>query len=728
MLLLANFVAADPEVQELFNYGRRMQEIEGDGRGGGETSRLRQALYERVAASWQRMQEAYKLRQLHFHLPPATSFLRVHAPQKFGDDLSGIRQIIVDANAQQQALSGFETGRIYSGIRGIVPVWYTRQDGSQKHIGSLEAGTSVDALLHNLAASMESDLAILLNQRHVENAVWQDYQSAMAPGCECYFEGATSPQLEQWMREGSIQMNTSSSAEPEVTRLVRQGQHYAVIRFPIYDYQGATQQRAVGSVVAWHDVTDAWHEYRQDIRSLELMLLGSYLLTQMLLLMLLDRLRKLMQRSIDRATLEAQQANLKLLSALTDSPVVTYSVTLPSTAADYISPNCKALTGYTDCEITGDAGWWVSHLHPLDRDRMVGNKDLVPGENEVRRRRYRMRHRSGRWYWVEDRCRVVTLDDGRQVMHGGLSDISAQQHAEAALAASERTLRRAQSIGHVGSWEYHFADRLMTFSDEACRILSLDAGKEADYALFISRVHPEDREQVENTWRAAMNGEPYDIEHRILALDGERWVRSIADFQHDDSGVLLATGMLQDITRQKLREQELHRLATRDVLTGLANRRYFMQRMEQEHARTVRFGSACGLMMIDLDYFKLVNDHYGHAAGDEVLKAFAITAQSQLRQIDILGRIGGEEFALLLPGTGIEGAMILAERLRCAIEGIELAAYPELRVTASIGVSVLAPDDSGSDAPLLRADRAVYAAKGAGRNQVQRAEPEGCTT
>lgn len=108
MLLLASFVAADPEIQELFKYGTQMVRVEGGAKGAGESSRLRQALLEEVEASWKQMQRDYNLRQLHFHLPPATSFLRVHQPGKYGDDLSDIRQIIVDSNRMQEPLSGFE--------------------------------------------------------------------------------------------------------------------------------------------------------------------------------------------------------------------------------------------------------------------------------------------------------------------------------------------------------------------------------------------------------------------------------------------------------------------------------------------------------------------------------------------------------------------------------------------------------------------------------------------
>jgi diguanylate cyclase (GGDEF)-like protein/PAS domain S-box-containing protein len=443
------------------------------------------------------------------------------------------------------------------------------------------------------------------------------------------------------------------------------------------------------------------------------------MLTQLLLLLLLRRLREMMQQRVNAAAAEAEQAQLQLTSLLSDSPVVTYSLRIPGTSLDYISPNCTHLLGYHPEHIIGDDHWWVEHIHPHDREYVRQTLDWTQWPTKGIRRRYRLQHNNGQWRWIEDRCRASRSVDGVQMLNGVLLDITAQHRAEEALKESERSLRRAQRIGAVGSWEYHFADQSLTWSEETYRIFSVTPEQTPDYALFISRVHPDDRELVDSTWHNAIQGGRYDLEHRVVAGGEVRWVREMADFEHDETGVLRATGMVQDITSQKLREQELHRLATSDALTGLANRRYFMERLEQERARAVRFNTRCGLMMIDLDHFKQVNDQFGHATGDRVLKAFADTAATQLRQIDIIGRIGGEEFAVLLPGTDMEGAKILAERLRLAIAAISFADIHSLHVTTSIGVTVITKTDHEVDAPLGRADKAVYTAKHNGRDRIE---------
>ena len=175
-----------------------------------------------------------------------------------------------------------------------------------------------------------------------------------------------------------------------------------------------------------------------------------------------------------------------------------------------------------------------------------------------------------------------------------------------------------------------------------------------------------------------------------------------------------------DVTAQKKLEDQLRELATRDSLTGAVNRRHFLELAERERQRSRRSGSSLSLCMLDADHFKDVNDSYGHVAGDHVLTAIAKAVQSALRAADVLGRLGGEEFAILLPDTDLAGARVLAERARLAVAQniVRNADATEIRVTISIGVAELGPDEA-FEALLQRADRALYGAKGSGRNRVQ---------
>ncbi len=173
------------------------------------------------------------------------------------------------------------------------------------------------------------------------------------------------------------------------------------------------------------------------------------------------------------------------------------------------------------------------------------------------------------------------------------------------------------------------------------------------------------------------------------------------------------------LERQRLR-RELVRLATTDELTGALNRRRFFELGEAERSRVKRYQQPCGLLMLDIDYFKTVNDQYGHATGDNVLKAFVETIQGLLRQSDVLGRLGGEEFGVLLPQTEPQGTLELAERLRGVVETMRVTTEDAstLSVTTSLGATQLNTTDRSFDEALQRADSALYAAKHGGRNRV----------
>jgi two-component system cell cycle response regulator len=171
--------------------------------------------------------------------------------------------------------------------------------------------------------------------------------------------------------------------------------------------------------------------------------------------------------------------------------------------------------------------------------------------------------------------------------------------------------------------------------------------------------------------------------------------------------------------------RELERLATVDGLTGLYNRRHFLERLEQEAARVHRSGMSLSVLLLDLDHFKRVNDTYGHLVGDRVLAGVAHVLKASLRRTDFAARYGGEEFCVLAVDTPLEGAEALARRLvrRVAEEPFRGGARETFTVTCSIGVAQRTADDPGAEALLARADRALYAAKEAGRNCVRRAEP-----
>jgi diguanylate cyclase (GGDEF)-like protein len=197
-------------------------------------------------------------------------------------------------------------------------------------------------------------------------------------------------------------------------------------------------------------------------------------------------------------------------------------------------------------------------------------------------------------------------------------------------------------------------------------------------------------------------------------------------------GVIVATRLSTLRRRQFLSRVELERvrdeleiMATTDSLTGALNRRRFLELAEDELERAHRYHRPLSIVAVDLDHFKEVNDRLGHAAGDDVLAAFARTLREQTRRQDIVGRLGGEEFAVIVPEASLAEATELAERIRAHLSTtLVLTGGVALTVTASLGVTEVISTDQSAGSVLQRADEALYRAKRHGRNRVEAAVPE----
>lgn len=221
----------------------------------------------------------------------------------------------------------------------------------------------------------------------------------------------------------------------------------------------------------------------------------------------------------------------------------------------------------------------------------------------------------------------------------------------------------------------------------------------------------------------------------LKAQDGTELVRLVWDDPAVEASVgprlylliavvflLMAVSLLWIVHQDRLERERytamLHRLAHRDELTGVSNRRDFIEKATRELAHASRSGYPAAVLMLDIDFFKSVNDRWGHAAGDQVLAELSGLISRNLRSFDLFARMGGEEFAILLPEIGLTGAKEVAERLRMEVKAllIRLDSGDELAVTVSIGVAKSRPDED-LDSVLARSDRALYAAKEAGRDR-----------
>ena len=385
------------------------------------------------------------------------------------------------------------------------------------------------------------------------------------------------------------------------------------------------------------------------------------------------------------------------------------------------------IIGYSYEEIKNTTQQWTDFIHPDDRQKAWQSiTDVIEGRSLAHKIEYRMLHKDGSIRWILDQAKVMKRDAGGKPtrMSGTHNDITERKHIEDVIGETSQRFRRILDnlFAYVALLDINGVVQEMNKAPlERSGFRLEDVVGEYFYDAPWWNYDDQVRQQLIDAISSAKQGKVsrYDVEakmgNELVPLDF-----LIAPI-YDNSGQII--GLLPtavDITERKHLEEELQRQAHLDYLTGLPNRRDFMERGEIEFSRTQRYDSHLSILMLDIDHFKKINDTYGHQSGDLVLKSIASTFQKELRSIDIVGRIGGEEFALILPETGIEKATEVAERLREIISAsvITLPNGMKISITVSIGIASLIDKNSNMNMLLMESDKALYKAKLSGRNRV----------
>lgn len=392
----------------------------------------------------------------------------------------------------------------------------------------------------------------------------------------------------------------------------------------------------------------------------------------------------------------------------------------------YGNPASETLFGYGLDEVRGSDV--KRFFHPDDWMRIAG----LIGKTGALKYEARMLTKDGQVLFVEN-ARSVIEYDGEPCVLVQIRDVTERHIASERLRLNEERLQTALESTEYGLWEIWlqsgqvevptrmFRDNFGFGEDELKRTLT-------DWSELL---HPDDVERSKTVAREFLAGRNASLAHELRLQDAEgnwRWLWLQGKVvEHDAQGMpVRSLGVVQDITERKHAEERLRELATTDPLTGLANRRSFLDHAEREFGRSRRYGAPLSFLMLDMDRFKNINDIYGHDVGDMVLRSLAETGRKVLRGVDLMGRMGGEEFAVLLPETGIEEALAVAERLRANVEQSVVRDQDggEVHCTVSLGVAQAHEDESLHDL-LRRADAALYEAKNSGRNRVARNDGNG---
>ncbi|MCP3849597.1 MAG: EAL domain-containing protein, partial [Gammaproteobacteria bacterium] len=601
MLIMATFIASDQEVKSLFLQAKKAVKSEGGGSGGEKSQAVRQALYEKVGPNWKKVQKEFDVRQLHFHLSPgSTSFLRVHRPDKFGDNMDDIRFTIVDTNAEHKARSGFESGRVYSGLRGVVPVSaFDPQQQKSVHIGALEVGTSFNTLLKILDKQYAVGSGVLLTKKHINSVMWPDFVKQhfgeSQKDCECFIEASSRDNFNT-IQNHSIQQNILF-LEAGTNILAINENYFSVSHFPIRDYLGTLnpERAPVGAIVFWKDINKQMTDYHNAQWFNIMYGIVSFIILELLLYFCFHFATRHLQKRVNTQTRQLKK--------------------------------------------------------------------------------------------------------------------------------SESRLKEAQKIGQIGHWEWNIETNQLSWSDEVYHIYGVTPiNFNVTYKACLKLIHPLDREPVSTHLKEAIEKEfKIDIEHRILLANGtEKTVKEQGNVIRNSQGeVVCVIGTVQDISRQKIHQEQLEHIAHYDKLTNLPNRTLLTDRLAQAMRQTLRHDKKIAVLFLDLDGFKEINDNYGHEIGDTLLKKLAGRMEKAVREGDTVSRVGGDEFIILLVDlNSLDDCLPLLQRLLVAASSPLEINKNRLQVSASIGVTYYPQTTPLEANKLLRqADQAMYQAKVSGKNR-----------
>jgi diguanylate cyclase (GGDEF)-like protein/PAS domain S-box-containing protein len=296
----------------------------------------------------------------------------------------------------------------------------------------------------------------------------------------------------------------------------------------------------------------------------------------------------------------------------------------------------------------------------------------------------------------------------------------ARKRAADALRRSNQALADAQHVAHLGSWEVDLTDSRMAWSAELSRLYGALPRDEHDLGDLMIGVHPDDAAALQEQLSETIEGRAdFDIDHRVVLADTTRWLRSQGQVERNSAGVAIrAHGTAQDITDRKMAEEALAHQALHDPLTGLPNRVLLLDRLGHALSRMARSPETLGLLFVDIDRFKVVNDSLGHVAGDHMLLAVTRRLLDTLRRSDTLARFGGDEFVVLCEAvTSAAEILGIAHRIGQAMEGPLSYGSGDLVVTVSIGVAITNSPFVLAESLLRDADAAMYRAKQNGRAQ-----------
>lgn len=396
-------------------------------------------------------------------------------------------------------------------------------------------------------------------------------------------------------------------------------------------------------------------------------------------------------------------------------------VTRTDGTALYVNERMRAYHGLDPTTFAARVG--LQHPRDMARLAQIRNEAVAVGapyEAEARLRRH-----DGVYRWHRITMNPIRTDATGAVTEwiGTSLDIHDIISAQERLMETTQLLQLAQEAAEAGSFEWNATRRVGRLSGESGRLLGIDNIEAVSFEDFTARVDPLDHAAIERaTADAVERGEPYRVEFRVNRPDGGvRWIMAVGRLERDpETGDDRILGLNIDITARKEAERRAERMARHDALTDLPNRTLFRETLDRAMTAAREQGESVALLCLDLDRFKAVNDTLGHPVGDALLRAVAGRLAGQIRDGDLLARIGGDEFAVLQVGAPQpDAARLLAQRLLGCLSTPVSVGERDLSVGLSIGVALAPNDARDADTLFKNADLALYRAKQEGRGSAR---------
>ena len=426
-----------------------------------------------------------------------------------------------------------------------------------------------------------------------------------------------------------------------------------------------------------------------------------------------------------QAALRASEENFRQITSQVPGMVYRLRIS-PDDSRHYlfVSPGVRELYGVEPEAVLADGALLNRFRHPDDRVRVEHEIKTVVNHSLPLYSEFRIVLADGTLKWVQMMSSSISTDSEGTIRNGVMMDITARKRAEIELRETEERWKLALDSTGDGVWDWNVQTGVEIFSKRYIEMYGYIEGEIVNRAEeFDARTHPDDLKQLQQDRQAHFDGltPTYTNEHRVLCKDGSwKWIltRGMLVSRDAQGRPLRMIGTHTDITGRKHAEALIWQQANFDTLTRLPNRQMLRDRLEQDIKKCRRDGSQLAILFIDLDHFKEVNDTLGHDRGDLLLVEAARRISSTVRESDIVARMGGDEFTVVLCEIQDTGSLERAVRgILSAMAGVFHLGNEQVYVSASIGISMYPTDATEVESLFKNADQALYVAKGGGRNR-----------